>query len=185
MLIPSGPGRMRLELRADSLVCKLVLAALVLLVSDSWGQQIASSSNNATIRITGIVAHPLVLNETELLRLKRATITVADEAGVKAAYAGVPVVELLRRAGAPLGNQLRGPQMKLYVLVKAADGYAAVFALPEFDPGFTDRLIILADRRNAEPLSAREGAFRIIIPGEKRHARWVRQVTTLELGEGK
>jgi hypothetical protein len=75
--------------------------------------------------------------------------------------------------------------MKLYVAVKGADGYEAVFALPELDPDFSDRIILLADRRDGQPLSAREGAFRIIVPGEKRHARWVRHVTALEVEEAR
>jgi hypothetical protein len=73
------------------------------------------------------------------------SVTVSDDQGMKAVYAGTPVAELLKRAGAPLGTELRGPHMKLYVVVKAADGYEAVFALPEFDPDFTDRVILLAD----------------------------------------
>ena len=72
--------------------------------------------------------------------------------------------------------------MKLYVLVKARDGYAAVFALPEFDLGFTDRVIVLADQRDGHPLGNVEGPLRIIVPGEKRHARWVRQVIDIEIG---
>ncbi len=42
-------------------------------------------------------------------------------------------------------TQLRGSQLKLYLLVAASDGYRAVFALPEFDPDFTDQVILLAD----------------------------------------
>lgn len=96
-------------------------------------------------------------------------------------YEGVPVTEILRRAGAPLGEQLKGPQMTLYVLVNAIDGYRAVFALPEFDPGFTDQVILLADRRDGHPMTAPDGPFRIVVPQEKRHARWVREVTSLEV----
>jgi|GraSoiStandDraft_41_1057321.scaffolds.fasta_scaffold3806610_2 hypothetical protein len=44
-------------------------------------------------------------------------------------------------------TQLRGSQLKLYLLVAALDGYRAVFALPEFDPDFTDQVILLADLR--------------------------------------
>jgi hypothetical protein len=65
----------------------------------------------------------------------------------------------LELAGTPLGKELRGPKMNLYVTVKAADGYQAVFVLPEFDQGFTNRVIILADRRDGQPLSSREGPF--------------------------
>jgi hypothetical protein len=75
--------------------------------------------------------------------------------------------------------------MKLYVLVKARDGYAAVFALPEFDAGFTDRVILLADRSQGQALGAVEGPFRLVVPGEKRRARWVRQVTDIEVMSAK
>ena len=40
----------------------------------------------------------------------------------------------------------------------------------------TDRVILLADVKDGQPLPPREGPFRIIVPGEKRPARWVRQV---------
>src|SRR5271169_4904545 len=73
-----------------------------------------------------------------------------------------------RRAGVPLGKQLRGPQMKLYVVADAADGYRAVFALPEFDPDFTDRVIILADRRDGHVMAPPQGPFRLVVAGEKR-----------------
>ena len=110
---------------------------------------------------------------------------VADDNGARAVYEGVPVGELLGRADVSLGRQLRGPRLKVYVVVEAADGYGAVFALPEFEPDFTDRVILLADRRDGHPLSASEGPFRIVVPGEKRHARWVREVTVLDIRQAR
>jgi len=65
--------------------------------------------------------------------------------------------------------------------VDAADGYKVVIALPELDPEFTDRVILLADKANGHPLDTKDGPFRIVVPGEKRMARWVRQVTTLKV----
>ena len=38
---------------------------------------------------------------------------------------------------------------------------AQVFALPEFDVGFTDRVILLADRRQGHALGAVEGPLRL------------------------
>jgi hypothetical protein len=67
-----------------------------------------------------------------------------------------------------------------YAVVKAADGYRAVYALPELDPSFTDRVILLADRRNGAPLDAK-APFRVVVPGEKHEARWVRQVTEIDV----
>jgi Oxidoreductase molybdopterin binding domain len=99
----------------------------------------------------------------------------------RACSRGVALVELLQRAGVPLGKDLRGDRMVTYVVVGAADGYRVVFALPEIDPAFSDRLILLADRRDQQPLSAEEGPLRLIVPGEKRQARWVRQVTAVTI----
>ncbi|MDG3006126.1 hypothetical protein [Paludisphaera mucosa] len=53
-------------------------------------------------------------------------------------------------------------------MVEASDGYRALFALPELDPSFTDRVILLADRRAGKPLDDRQGPLRIVAPGEKR-----------------
>ena len=66
--------------------------------------------------------------------------------------------------------------MALYLLVEAADGYRVVFALPELDPAFTERVVLLADHRDGQPLTPAEGPLRLVVPDEKRQARWVRQV---------
>jgi hypothetical protein len=79
------------------------------------------------------------------------------------------------------GDSLRGKRLSSYLLVEAADGYRVVIALPELDPGFTDRVILLADNADGHPLDSKEGPFRIVIPGEKRMARWVRQVIALKV----
>ena len=137
----------------------------------------------ASIRVTGKVEHALTLVDADLQALPRKKVNVSDERGNKVSYEGVPVAEILRRAGVPLAKQLRGPALALYVLVSAADGYRAVFALAEFDPEFTDRVIVLADSRDGRHLMPSEGSFRIIVPGEKRHARWVREVISLDIQE--
>ena len=65
--------------------------------------------------------------------------------------------------------------------MEAADEYRAIFALAELDPGFTDRVIILADTRDGEPLEKYKGPFQIVVPGEKRQARWVRMVKEIRV----
>jgi len=47
-----------------------------------------------------------------------------------------------------------------------------VIALPELDPAFTDKQIVLALARDGKPLDAKEGPYRLVIPDEKRMARW-------------
>jgi hypothetical protein len=65
------------------------------------------------------------------------------------------------------------------VLVEAADGYQAVFSLAELRPELTDRVILLADTKDGQPLRPHEGPFRIIVCGKKRLARWVCQVKVM------
>jgi hypothetical protein len=43
----------------------------------------------------------------------------------------------------------------------------------------TERVVLLADRRDGKTLSATEGPLRVVVPDEKRQGRWVRQVITL------
>jgi hypothetical protein len=38
---------------------------------------------------------------------------------------------------------------------------------------------MLVDKRDGKALDAKEGPLRIVVPDEKMHARWVRQVTGL------
>jgi hypothetical protein len=70
-------------------------------------------------------------------------------------------------------------------LAEGADGYKVVYALPEFDTDFTDGLILIADRKDGELLPPKEGPLRMVVPWEKRQARWIRQLTVLRLGQAR
>lgn len=133
------------------------------------------------IEVSGNVPTPRSLSGRDLAALPRTTVDAVDRAGRTARYEGVALGEILARAGAPMGEALRGRALASVVVVEAADGYRAAFALPELDPVFTDARIIVADRRDGGPLDASEGPFRLVVPGDKRPARWVRQVTAIRL----
>ena len=55
------------------------------------------------------------------------------------------VGEILKRAGAPLGTELRGNAIASYVLASATDGYQVLFSLAELDPGVHEQ------RRSSSP----------------------------------
>jgi hypothetical protein len=123
----------------------------------------------------------IAIDASAFAGLPRVTVNATDEAGHTNAYSGVALDALIVRAGAPSGPAVRGKAMMTYIVVGAADGYHALFTLAELDPGFTGRVILLADQRDGAPLPPNAGPYRIIVPGEKREARWVRQVTDIEL----
>ena len=112
--------------------------------------------------------------------MPRVTVT-APANDRTATYEGVSLRDLLTRVGVPAGEALRGRDLAAAVIVMGADGYRVAFGVAEFDPGFTDRVAILADKRNGAPLTADEGPFQLVLTGEKRPARWVRQVTSIDV----
>ena len=123
--------------------------------------EFCSAPNGGTLRITGEVSHPIVLHEVvlheaDLAMLSRQTVHVVDDKGA-AVTTRVYRWPNCWACDAPLGKQLRGSRMKLYVVVEAADGYRAVFTLAEFNPDFTDRVILLDGPRDGHPLSCEEG----------------------------
>jgi hypothetical protein len=65
------------------------------------------------------------------------------------------------------------------LFVTAPDGFRAIFALAELDPASGDDRVLLADTRDGLALSAKEGPLRVVAPGDKYPARWVRNVTRI------
>jgi hypothetical protein len=91
----------------------------------------------------------------------------------------VALEEILRKAGVPQGEALRGPAMATYILAEAADGYRVVFSLAELDAGIADSEVIVADTIDGAPLGDKLGPFRLVAPHEKRPARWVRMLRSI------
>ncbi|HXZ42149.1 MAG TPA: molybdopterin-dependent oxidoreductase [Terriglobales bacterium] len=123
-----------------------------------------------------------VLAKDEIASLPHTKVT-AGSSDAPVTYEGVLLKAVLEKAGVEFGTTLRGKRMASCLLVEAADQYRVVIALPELDPDFTDKQIMLAFLRDGKPLDQKEGPYRIVIPDEKRMARWVRQVTTLKIVE--
>jgi DMSO/TMAO reductase YedYZ molybdopterin-dependent catalytic subunit len=133
------------------------------------------------LTVAGEVTSSLKLTAADLAKLPRRSVRARGHDGKEALFEGVEPGEILKLAGVKSGEQLRGKELSLFLIVGAADGYRAVFALPELDHAFTDRTVILADRRDGKPLAEKEGPLRLVVPDEKREARWVRQVVTFTI----
>ncbi len=145
-------------------------AALIVL---AWG----AFADEPALVVHGNGAEPVRLSLAELRKLPPQKVRVTPEHRAGGEYECTPVVGVLASAGVILGKSLRGARMAEYLLVRAADGYQVVFALPELDPEFTDRAVLLCYLKDGVPMAADEGPLRLVVPDEKRPARWVRQVT--------
>ena len=133
--------------------------------------------------LRGDVPNPRRIDTSELKKLPRVETRTTDphDPGKEIIYSGSPLVEVLKAGGLRLDSDTARIRetVAITVLVEATDGYRAVFALAELDPELTDRVILLVDTKDGQPLPPNEGAVRVIVPGEKRPARWVRQVRAL------
>ena len=149
----------------------------IILVAACLSAQAQSASK--AIKISGDVSKPLNLGLADLRKMPVTEVVGREKDGRERRFRGVAVAELLNAAGAPTCGQLRGENLAKFVVVYAADKYRAVFALPELDSSFTDRPVVLAYEADGKPLAEAEGQLRIVVPHDKKHARWVRQVTEI------
>jgi DMSO/TMAO reductase YedYZ molybdopterin-dependent catalytic subunit len=140
----------------------------------------ASSTASSELRVGGAVQTPLTLTAEDLRKMPRKTLWVTDLHSQKhQMYEGVPLETILRKAGAPIGDQLRGAAFAIYVVAESEDKYRVVFSLAELDSGMVNSDIIVADTLDGAPLPDKVGPFRIVAPLEKRPARWVRMLKSI------
>lgn len=158
----------------------LLLAALLPCALARAVEPDTPAAASARIELAGAFSAPFVLNAESMATLTRVKVAANDH-GVAATWEGVRLQDVLLRAGAPLGDQLRGRATALVVRISAADGYRSAFALAEFDAAFGNLEAVLADSRDGKPLSPAEGPFRLVLPTHARQARSVRQITKIEL----
>lgn len=143
---------------------------------------LAPAQQSPTLRISGTGIQSTELSAKDIAQMSRLSLDIEEpHHGQMQHYEGVRVSDLLAKAGVALGDKLRGRAMAMYVIAQASDGYAVVYSVAELDPAMTDNRIIVADRMNGKPLDPKEGPFKIVVPGDKRPARWIRMLTALQV----
>jgi len=152
-----------------------VLLAFYFVSSTTLGQV------KPSVSVEGEVLKPLKLTAEDLGKFKASEVKGKDRDGKEHTFKGVRLVDVLDSAGVTLGGKLRGENLAKYVLVKAVDGYEVIFSLPEIDPEFTGQTILLALQVDGQPLPKGEGPFRMVVPNDKKQARWVREITTIKV----
>jgi hypothetical protein len=159
-----------------------VLAAISLGLGFAQTPPAASEAQGgpAFIMVTGDVPKPLTLKAEDLAGMPREKASVPEQDGTQVEYEGVPLREVLKLAGLPLGK-LRGKSLSTYILAKAHDGYQVVFTLGEIDAEFGNEQILVADKRDGKSLFGYQGPFRLTVPKDKAGARSVRMLETLQV----
>ncbi len=130
--------------------------------------------------VQGLGGTSATLSLADLAQLPQHTVTTTGH-GAPVTFQGVLLADVLAKVALPLGEKFHHTAASYYLAVEAQDGYQAVFAWAELDPSFMDHAVYLVTSRDGQPLPARDGPFQLVAPGEKRAARWVRQVTLLRV----
>ena len=152
-------------------------ATVVFLLSIAF---VARSQAQPTLTLQGVGGKALALSSVDLAKLPQKTIKTTDH-GTAATFEGVLLSDVLHKVGLPTGEEFHSTAASYYMLVEARDGYRAVFAWAELDPTFMDKDVYVVTKRDGHLLGETDGPFQLVAPGEKRGARWVRQVTALRI----
>jgi DMSO/TMAO reductase YedYZ molybdopterin-dependent catalytic subunit len=147
---------------------------------DGPGRVPADGSAPGTLTIAGDIDAPLTLTPADLKSFPRTKVALRED-DTTSVYEGVLLDEILKRAGAPVGRELRGNATAAYVIASATDGYQVVFSLAELDPGFTANGVVVADTVDGMPLYPHQGPLRIVAPKDFRSARSIRGLERLDV----
>ena len=135
----------------------------------------AAEQQVGTLLVIGPAGQSATLGRADLERLPAVTVSLSreHEHGTSTAYAGPLLWAVLDRAGA-VGQKPR-ERVHQVVTVTGRDGYSVALALAELDPEFEGKAVILATQADGKPIGA--GELRLVVPGDKRAGRSVRDAT--------
>ena len=162
---------MRCCSRRNAAVCLTIVSSLLAV-------HVAAAAEPVALTVVDETQKAHAFSAEDIGKLPRQQLTVEDRNGNEHVYEGPLLADLLKAAGLALGSELRGSRLKLYATITAYDDYSVVYSLAELDPTNSESVFLLADRRDGKALEPEEGPFRLIVPSEKRRARWVRQIKT-------
>jgi Oxidoreductase molybdopterin binding domain len=158
-------------------VAKLI-AALALALA------LALGAEAQTIELVDPAGKAHAIGLEDLKKLPPREVTAKDPHGKEPSlYRGTALWEVLSLTGAPLESPLDRDALASTVRIEATDRYQVAFSLAELDPQTGSSDVLLVWERDGKPLDAPSAPFRLVVPTDKRGARWVRQVVRIRVGD--
>ena len=130
------------------------------------------------VDVNGHAEHVLHLTAADLKALPQVSADVSFETGhgqESAHYTGALLWDIVGKAGI---TDEPGAKAKHHLqhalLVTGRDGYAVAVAIGEIDPDFENKTVLLVD-------DGAEKGLRLVVPGDKKGGRAVRDVVRIEI----
>jgi len=141
----------------------------------------APSAPSTRLTIKTYEGKTLTVTPEELAALPHKSVSVFNaHSKTNETYSGVPLADLLSKAGVPLGEAVRGKLFMVGVVAAGTDGYGVLYSLAEVDPAIHTGDVIVADTVDGKKLD-KDGAFKMVSSEERRPARWVRNLTSISV----
>lgn len=167
-------------------LCKTALLCLVVALPGISLRAAPPTPVQTTFHIGGAVTHPGIWDIARLRRDLTGNITVVAYTvkGQRHTAHAVPLWTLIQAAGPRLNPQIKHHLLQFVVAVRGQDGYTADFTLGELSPDFGDRAVWVALDEDGKPLTGDGGPVQLLVPSDKKPARWVHAVRAMVLTDG-
>jgi hypothetical protein len=145
--------------------------------------QLKMTASNDSLCVSASPYHADVSYKlSDLQSMPRTTATIHNpHSNTDESYSGVRLADILGPLKVPVGDGLRGEALAICIIATGSDGYKVALSIAEIDPAFHPGEVIVADALNGKPLSPDIGPFRLVVTEDKRPARAVRNLVSIEL----
>jgi len=132
------------------------------------------------IVVKGDIPKPLTLTAAELAKMPHSPATVLEGDNVLT-YQGVLLSDILKQAGIPTGDQIKGAELTGIVIAKGKDGKRVAFAYAELDPSIGGAGVIVADQLAGMPIPAPHGPLHLVVSTDRGNARSIDGLQEIQL----
>ena len=168
------------------LLCQIALLCLAVAWPGNCLRAAPPASFQTTFQIGGAVIKPGVWDAARLRRDLTRDITAITYTlkGKRHIAHAVPLWTLLQAAGPRVNPQIKHSLLQFVVAVRGQDGYTADFTLGELSPEFGGRAVWVALDEDGKPLTGDDGPVQLLVPSDKKPARWVHAVRAIIVTDG-
>lgn len=154
--------------------------------TDHAESALVRTQENLTFSVTGAVSRPTDWTVEELRRKFAGSIRTVEFTLKEKRYAShcLSLLQIVKASSIKTDPDRKNHAVCFAVIVRARDGYSACFSLAELQPDLGGRAAWVALDQDEKPLSPMEGPVKLVVPDDKKPARWVHAITSIVVIDG-